>query len=378
MRCVAVLVIAAGCGRLGFGSNGDDPDGATGGPDGAGAIDAPAIDSPDEPDATPTCQWTPVAGVSPLPGTGLSLGVTGTSTGYTITFAPSGGGDMYGFNMDSEMQTDSDWFVTSSGNSYVGTSTVWTGAKMTTMVTSSPSTYIKRYNADLTSYVQTDSQSGYGARPAYATASSRWYYGINNDTGLLLSEMTPDGVPVGVTRQLAQGNVGVARAAASIAGDDLGLVAAWQHDNNPGIACYYALVTPDATMSQATERPIPGGSCDAIRIAGDGSGGAIVAYQQTGLVKYAHGTAASTDAPVTLGSGSDPRVVRIGGTYLAWRETDRIAAAFLATPGAEPDPIAIAPLDVMDYELIRNSDGVPLVFAITASGGVVWASLEGC
>jgi hypothetical protein len=339
-----------------------------------GRLDFNASPAPGDPggDAFPERNLTMVDGLSALPAGPLDLGVTGTPTGFTVTFTTAAGSDMYGVKLGGGMQPDADWRSTSASNKYVGTSMTWTGSPMTTMTTDQNLTYIKRYVADLSSYTQMDMQNGLGAKPTYAAASSRWFYAIVDRSVLHLREMASDGTPVGNVMDVSGGGPAGAPIGGALGGDGAYLYAIWSHTEG---TCAWAMANIGVTISPSSAAVAA--TCRTPRLAVE-PGQAVAVFDDGGAVQaiaLAPGTGASAAAPIATGTAARIAHASAGGFWIAWQTGSELRVATYApgqAPAAEAS-VAVA-ADLQAYELVAADDHSYL-FAI-ANRALWWAQLD--
>jgi hypothetical protein len=368
-----LLAGLAACGRFGFGNAasadgavGDDdaaqPDGA---PDGAvdamtdAMIDAPAVRS-----------MTMVNGLSALPTGKLDLGVTGTPTGFTLSFTSATGGDMLAVNLDDGMRPVPDLFTTSSGM-YVATSMTWTGVPMTTMTRSDNFTFIKRYELDLSSYTEMDGQIGVGAKPTYASANGRWFYAIICDDTLQAREIATDGAPIGSVMTIGGGSSGSARTGA-IGGEDDTLFAVWSHTQG---SCHWAMAKVGATITP-TDGAVAG-TCVAPRLAVEPGRAVAVMDDGASILTMTLDVGGPASTPATIATGIGARIERAaaGGYWLAWQVGAELHVATYALGGNPENDLKVElPAAVQAYELVASGDHVYLFVA--ANRQLWWAKLD--
>jgi hypothetical protein len=365
-----LLVGVAACGRFGFG---DTPggDGAAGDdaavPDAVDAADAPVDVMTDGPVARSV---TMVNGLSALPAGKLDLGVTGTPTGFTLSFASATGGDMLAVKLDGAMVPDGDWRTTPAGM-YVATSMTWTGTPMTTMTRSDSFTFIKRYALDLSSYTEMDGLIGVGAKPTYASASGRWFYGVVCDDTLQVHEIATDGTLIGGLMTIGGGSSGNARAGA-FGGEGDTLYAVWSH--TPG-TCHWATGAVGAAVTP-TDGPVAG-TCVAPRLAAEPGRAIAVMDDGASILKMTLDAGGTASAPAMIATGIGARIERaaLGGFWLAWQVGAELHVASYA-PGSDPEnELRVdVPLPLQAYELVV-SGGRAYLFVV-ANRQLWWARLD--
>jgi hypothetical protein len=310
--------------------------------------------------------------LSALPPGKLDLGATGTPAGFTVTFTAATGSDMYGLNLDGAMRPDGDWRSTSSTNTYVGTTMTWTGSPMTTMTTSANLTYIKRYVADLSSYTQTDEQNGLGAKPAYATASLRWFYAIVDSAALHVREIASDGAPIGNVIDVAGGGPAGVPLGGALGGEGASLYAVWSH--NPG-TCHWAIVRVGSAIS--TTDGAVATTCLLPRLA-VGSARALAVFDDGAAVQAMVLTpAGGAGGPMVVAPGTAARIVPAvgGGFWLAWQDGAELRVGTYAPARGLADMAMVqVPGGLQTYELVAAGNHTYLFVA--ANRELLWTKLE--
>jgi hypothetical protein len=368
-----LLVGLAACGRFGF-SNAPGADGAPGDDDAPVPDAAPAPDAPVDAmiDAPAVRSMTMVNGLSALPSGKLDLGVTGTPTGFTLSFTSATGGDMLAVNLDDAMRPVPDLRTTSSGM-YVATSMTWTGSPMTTMTRSDSFTFIKRYELDLSSYAEMDGQNGIGAKPTYATATGRWFYAVVGDDMLQVREIATDGAPIGLLMTVPGGSSGSVRAGA-FGGEDDNLFAVWSH--TPG-SCHWAMAKVGATIDGPDGAVT--GTCVAPRLAVEPGRAVAVMDDGVSILKMTLDVGGTASVPAMIATGIGARIERAAettmGYWLAWQVGAELHVATYALGGNPENDLRVdVPGSVQAYELVSSGGHTHLFVA--SNSALWWAKLD--
>lgn len=347
---VTVLSWLAGCGRIGFGANGDPG-------------------APDAPDASdPPRTGVQVTGLGPLPLEALDLAVAPTPTGFALTWVVVGGSDMFGVRLSSTLVPDADFRVTSS-NTYSGTSLCHTGTSLMTTMTTSSVTYIKRYVDDLSSYSQMAAPNGISAKPTYATVSDRWFYGVVDTTALHVHEIANTGELVGTPIEIASAT-GTAPLSGTMAGSDSTVFALFSNEAN---VCRWASVELPSLAQSSGPLDV---TCARPRLVG---GSRVVGVFDDGASLYQielASTAAGT--PELLVAGTDARTAADAttGLWVAYTEAGKLAVVRVLEDQVIDVPIVGVPANVAGYELVRATDADSLLYLVViADGGLYFVQL---